>query len=108
MKVLVPVKRVVDYNVKIRVKADGSGVELLRHGDPFFEQLGAPGLGDRERVFDALRLREEVDLVDGNVHAAGRDLVQQRLPQVGAAAVDERHHGAAAAPEPVKKASRSH
>jgi electron transfer flavoprotein beta subunit len=28
MKVLVPVKRVVDFNVKIRVKADGSGVEL--------------------------------------------------------------------------------
>ena len=27
MKVLVPVKRVVDYNVKVRVKADGSGVE---------------------------------------------------------------------------------
>jgi len=27
MKVLVPVKRVVDYNVKIRVKSDGSGVE---------------------------------------------------------------------------------
>ena len=28
MKILVPVKRVVDYNVKIRVKQDGSGVEL--------------------------------------------------------------------------------
>src|SRR5690349_13226005 len=28
MKVLVPVKRVVDFNVKIRVKADGSGVDL--------------------------------------------------------------------------------
>ncbi len=28
MKILVPVKRVVDYNVKIRVKTDGSGVEL--------------------------------------------------------------------------------
>ncbi len=27
MKILVPVKRVIDYNVKIRVKADGSGVE---------------------------------------------------------------------------------
>ena len=27
MKVLVPVKRVVDYNVKVRVKADGTGVE---------------------------------------------------------------------------------
>ena len=28
MKILVPVKRVVDFNVKVRVKADGSGVEL--------------------------------------------------------------------------------
>ncbi len=28
MKILVPIKRVVDYNVKIRVKADESGVEL--------------------------------------------------------------------------------
>ncbi|MGL4397129.1 MAG: electron transfer flavoprotein subunit beta/FixA family protein, partial [Hyphomicrobium sp.] len=28
MKIVVPVKRVVDYNVKIRVKADGSGIEL--------------------------------------------------------------------------------
>lgn len=28
MKILVPVKRVTDYNVKIRVKADGSGVDL--------------------------------------------------------------------------------
>src|SRR6201997_2126863 len=27
MKILVPVKRVVDYNVKVRVKADGSGME---------------------------------------------------------------------------------
>src|ERR671921_2539051 len=28
MKILVPVKRVVDFNIKIRCKADGSGVEL--------------------------------------------------------------------------------
>ena len=28
MKVLVPVKRVIDYNVKVRVKADGTGVDL--------------------------------------------------------------------------------
>ena len=28
MKVLMPVKRVIDYNVKVRVKADGSGVDL--------------------------------------------------------------------------------
>ena len=30
MKILVPVKRVVDYTVKIRVKSDGSGVELAK------------------------------------------------------------------------------
>jgi len=29
MKVLVPVKRVIDYNVKVCVKADGSGVEAM-------------------------------------------------------------------------------
>jgi electron transfer flavoprotein beta subunit len=28
MKILVPVKRVIDYNVKVRVKADQTGVEL--------------------------------------------------------------------------------
>ena len=28
MKILVPVKRVIDYNVKARVKADESGIEL--------------------------------------------------------------------------------
>ena len=30
MKILVPVKRVIDYNVRPRVKADGSGVDLRR------------------------------------------------------------------------------
>ena len=28
MKILVPVKRVVDYNVKVRCKSDGSGVDI--------------------------------------------------------------------------------
>ena len=51
MKILVPVKRVVDYNVKIRVKADGSGVELANvkmSMNPF----------DEISVEEALRLRE--------------------------------------------------
>jgi electron transfer flavoprotein beta subunit len=51
MKVLVPVKRVVDYNVKIRVKSDGSGVELANvkmSMNPF----------DEIAVEEALRLRE--------------------------------------------------
>ena len=51
MKVLVPVKRVVDFNVKIRVKADGSGVELANvkmSMNPF----------DEIAVEEALRLKE--------------------------------------------------
>ena len=51
MKILVPVKRVVDYNVKIRVKPDGSGVELANIKmamNPF----------DEIAVEEALRLRE--------------------------------------------------
>ncbi len=51
MKVLVPVKRVVDYNVKVRVKADGTGVELANvkmSMNPF----------DEIAVEEALRLRE--------------------------------------------------
>jgi electron transfer flavoprotein beta subunit len=51
MKVLVAVKRVVDYNVKIRVKADGSGVELanVKMSMNPFDEIG---------VEEALRLRE--------------------------------------------------
>ena len=51
MKVLVPVKRVVDYNVKIRVKADGSGVETANVKmsiNPF----------DEIAVEEAVRLKE--------------------------------------------------
>jgi electron transfer flavoprotein beta subunit len=33
MKILVPVKRVIDYNVKPRVKADGSGVDWQRQDE---------------------------------------------------------------------------
>ena len=51
MKVLVPVKRVVDYNVKIRVKGDGSGVELanVKMSMNPFDEIG---------VEEALRLKE--------------------------------------------------
>jgi electron transfer flavoprotein beta subunit len=51
MKVLVPVKRVVDYNVKIRVRADGTGVELANvkmSMNPF----------DEIAVEEAIRLKE--------------------------------------------------
>ena len=51
MKVLVPVKRVIDYNVKVRVKADGSGVDLANvkmSMNPF----------DEIAVEEAIRMRE--------------------------------------------------
>ena len=51
MKVLVPIKRVVDYNVKIRVKSDGSGVDLANvkmSMNPF----------DEIAVEEAVRLKE--------------------------------------------------
>jgi electron transfer flavoprotein beta subunit len=52
MKILVPVKRVVDYNVKIRVRPDGSGVELANvkmSMNPF----------DEIAVEEAIRLKEQ-------------------------------------------------
>jgi electron transfer flavoprotein beta subunit len=52
MKILVPVKRVVDYNVKVRVKGDGSGVELANvkmSMNPF----------DEIAVEEAVRLKEK-------------------------------------------------
>jgi len=51
MKILVPIKRVVDYNVKIRVKSDGSGVDLANvkmSMNPF----------DEIAVEEAVRLKE--------------------------------------------------
>jgi electron transfer flavoprotein beta subunit len=52
MKILVPVKRVIDYNVKARVKADGSGVDLANvkmSMNPF----------DEIAVEEAIRIREK-------------------------------------------------
>ncbi|OIP85981.1 MAG: electron transfer flavoprotein subunit beta [Rhodobacterales bacterium CG2_30_65_12] len=68
MKVLVPVKRVIDYNVKVRVKADGSGVDLANvkmSMNPF----------DEIAVEQAIRLKEagvadEVVLVSVGVKQA--------------------------------------
>ena len=52
MKVLVPVKRVIDYNVKVRVKADQTGVDLANvkmSMNPF----------DEIAVEEAVRLKEK-------------------------------------------------
>jgi electron transfer flavoprotein beta subunit len=72
MKVLVPVKRVVDFNVKIRVKADGSGVDLANvkmSMNPF----------DEIAVEEAIRLKEDGKVTEIVVVSIGPAQAQDTL-----------------------------
>ncbi len=72
MKILVPVKRVVDYNVKIRVKPDGSGVELANvkmSMNPF----------DEIAVEEALRLKEKGQATEIIVVSIGPAKAQETI-----------------------------
>ncbi len=72
MKILVPVKRVVDYNVKVRVKSDGSGVELANikmSMNPF----------DEIAVEEAVRLKEAGIASEVVVVSAGLPGCQETL-----------------------------
>ena len=72
MKVLVPVKRVVDYNVKVRVKGDGTGVELANvkmSMNPF----------DEIAVEEALRLREKGVATEVVVVSVGPQQAQETI-----------------------------
>lgn len=72
MKILVPVKRVVDYNVKIRVKADGSGVELANVKmamNPF----------DEISVEEGLRLREAGKATEIVIVSVGPQQAQETI-----------------------------
>ena len=72
MKVLVPVKRVIDYNVKPRVKADGSGVDLANvkmSMNPF----------DEIAVEEAIRLREKGAATEIVVVSIGPAKAQETL-----------------------------
>ena len=72
MKVLVPIKRVVDYNVKVRVKADNSGVELAgvkMSMNPF----------DEIAVEEAVRLREAGTVTEVIVVTCGLTACQETL-----------------------------
>lgn len=72
MKVLVPVKRVIDYNVKVRVKADGSGVDLANvkmSMNPF----------DEIAVEQAIRLREAGTVEEIIVVSIGVKQAQETL-----------------------------
>ncbi len=72
MKILVPVKRVVDYNVRIRVRADGSGVEtsgVKMSMNPF----------DEIAVEEAVRLKEKGIASEVIVVSMGVDAAQEVL-----------------------------
>jgi electron transfer flavoprotein beta subunit len=72
MKILVPVKRVVDYNIKVHVKADGSGVDLANvkmSMNPF----------DEIAVEEALRLREAGKASEIIAVSIGPDKAQDTL-----------------------------
>jgi len=72
MKVLVSVKRVIDYNVKVRVKADGTGVETANvkmSMNPF----------DEIAVEEAVRLREAGVVTEIVVVSAGLQSCQETL-----------------------------
>ncbi|WP_279481849.1 electron transfer flavoprotein subunit beta/FixA family protein [Aureimonas sp. SK2] len=72
MKILVCVKRVVDYNVKVRVKADGTGVELANvkmSMNPF----------DEIAVEEALRLKEKGAATEIVVVSAGPVQAQETI-----------------------------
>src|ERR1700681_4247144 len=72
MKVLVPVKRVVDFNVKIRVKADGSGIDLANikmSMNPF----------DEIAVEEAVRLKEKGAATEVIVVSCGGAQCQETL-----------------------------
>ena len=72
MKVLVPVKRVVDYNVKVRVKADNSGVDLSNVKmalNPFCEIA----------VEEAVRLKEKGIATEVVVVSVGPATAQEQL-----------------------------
>ena len=72
MKILVPVKRVVDYNVKIRVKTDQTGVELANvkmSVNPF----------DEIAVEEAVRLKEAGKATEVLVVSIGPDKAQERF-----------------------------
>jgi electron transfer flavoprotein beta subunit len=72
MKVLVAVKRVVDYNVKVRVKADGTGVDLANvkmSMNPF----------DEIAVEEAVRLREADSTVEVVAVSVGSAVCQETL-----------------------------
>jgi electron transfer flavoprotein beta subunit len=85
MKILVPVKRVVDYNVKIRVKADGSGVDVANvkmSMNPF----------DEIATEEAIRLKEKAVATEVVAVSLGEAKCQETLRTALAMGADRAIH----------------
>ena len=85
MKILVPVKRVVDYNVKVRVKADGTGVDIANvkmSMNPF----------DEIAVEEAVRLKEKGAATEVIAVSCGVTQCQETLRTAMAIGADRAIH----------------
>ena len=81
MKIIVPVKRVVDYNVKVRVKSDGTGVDIANvkmSMNPF----------DEIAVEEAVRMKEAGVATDVLVVSIGPEKAQAEIRQALAMGAD--------------------
>ena len=85
MKLLVTVKRVIDYNVQIRVKADGSGVEK----DNVKMSMNPP---DENAVEEALRIKEAGKADEIIILSIGNDKAQETIRTALAMGADRAIH----------------
>ena len=85
MKLLVTVKRVIDYNVQIRVKADGSGVEK----DNVKMSMNPP---DENAVEEALRIKEAGKADEIIILSIGNDKAQETIRTALAMGADRGIH----------------
>ena len=85
MKLLVTVKRVIDYNVQIRVKADGSGVEK----DNVKMSMNPP---DENAVEEALRIKEAGKADEIIILSVGNDKAQETIRTALAMGADRGIH----------------
>jgi electron transfer flavoprotein beta subunit len=85
MKLLVTVKRVIDYNVQIRVKADGSGVEK----DNVKMSMNPP---DENAVEEALRIKEAGNADEIIILSIGNDKAQETIRTALAMGADRGIH----------------
>ena len=85
MKILVAVKRVIDYNVQVRVKSDGTGVET----ENIKMSMKPP---DENAVEEALRIKESGKASEVLIVSIGEDKAQETIRTALAMGADRGIH----------------